>query len=103
MTEVPSVPSRASIMDKLSAAIVKVTGCEPSVALADTTRLRDDLGLDSFAGIELIFELEDMMNVRISQDAASSFQTIGDVVSYVVDHVPAAQAPAAEAKESSPP
>lgn len=94
-----SLPSRDTITDKLLAAFVKVTGREQgSVSLAESTKLRDDLGLDSFAAIELVFELEDMVGVRISQDAASSFQTVGDVVSYVIGQLSVAQSPAAESQ-----
>jgi acyl carrier protein len=92
-----TLPSRDTIMEKLLVAFVKVTGREQgSVSLAESTKLRDDLGLDSFAAIELIFELEDMVGVRIPQDAASSFQTVGDVVSYVIAQMSVAQTSSVE-------
>lgn len=81
---VPSVPSRDTIVEKLTEAFVKVTERDPaSVTIVDETKLRDDLGLDSFAALELLFELEETCNVRIPQDAAATFQTVGDVVAYV--------------------
>ena len=102
MTTDLTLPSRDTIMEKLLAAFVKVTGREQgSVSLAESTKLRDDLGLDSFAAIELVFELEDMVGVRIPQDAASSFQTVGDVVSYVIGQRSVAQTSAAEAREDT--
>ena len=80
----PSVPSRNAIVEKLTEAFVKVTERDPaSVTILDETKLRDDLGLDSFAALELLFELEETCNVRIPQDAAATFQTVGDVVAYV--------------------
>jgi acyl carrier protein len=94
-----TLPSRETIIEKLLAAFVKVTGREQgSVALAESTKLRDDLGLDSFAAIELVFELEDMLGVRIPQDAAASFQTVGDVVSYAIGQMSVAQSPTAESQ-----
>ena len=85
MTEILAVPSRDSVLAKLSAALLKVADREPaSVALAESTQLREDLGLDSYAALELIFELEDAVGVRIPQEAAVSFKTVGDVVSYVI-------------------
>ncbi len=84
MTE-SSLPSRAAVLDSLRNAFLKVTGDDaPPAALDEATRLRDDLGLDSFAALELIFELEDLVEMRISKSAAVSFQTVGDVVSFVI-------------------
>jgi acyl carrier protein len=77
-------PTKDVIVGKLREAFVKVTERDPaSIDLADTAKLREDLGLDSFAALELIFELEDMLSVRIPQDAAATFQTVADVVAYV--------------------
>lgn len=49
-----------------------------------SAHLRDDLGLDSFAALELLFELEDRLGVRIAKAAAPSFQTVGGVVTYLM-------------------
>ena len=77
--------SRPDIVDKLSTAFRKVTGQDPpATPLQESTRLRDDLGLDSFAALELIFELEDVLGVRIPNTAAVTFQTVGDVVTFAV-------------------
>jgi acyl carrier protein len=78
------VPSQELIVSKLLEAFVKVTERDPaSIDLVDTANLREDLGLDSFAALELIFELEDMLSVRIPQEAAATFQTVADVVAFV--------------------
>lgn len=77
--------SRADIVNQLHAAFCQVTGAEPAaVTWSESARLRDDLGLDSFAALELLFELEDRLGVRIARTAAQSFQTVGDVVSHVL-------------------
>lgn len=76
--------SRAAIVDELKAALARITAREPrALALQESTRLREDLGLDSFAAIELVFEVEDIFKVRIPQSAAVTFQTVADVVSYL--------------------
>jgi acyl carrier protein len=96
MTENPTAPSRDSVIETLRAALVKVTARDPaSVSLAESTRLREDLGLDSYAAVELVFEVEDLAGVRITREAASSFQTVGDVVSCVIEQLSTTQAPAA--------
>jgi acyl carrier protein len=102
MTEIPTVLSRASILEKLNAALVRVSAREPKqVSLGESTTLREDLGLDSFAAIELVFELEDQVGVSIPQEAAMSFKTVGDVVTYVLGQMSAAQASAAELQEGA--
>jgi acyl carrier protein len=52
-------------------------------ALNRSTRLREDLGLDSFAALELLFEIEDLVGVRIPQESAVKFETVGDVVTFL--------------------
>jgi len=97
MTEIPTSPD--SILEKINAALVKVSTREStSVALGESTKLREDLGLDSFAALELIFELEDQVGVRIPQETAVSFQTVGDVVTYVVGELSVVQARAASSQ-----
>ncbi|MDX2024627.1 MAG: phosphopantetheine-binding protein [Deltaproteobacteria bacterium] len=84
MVQETAFPSRDMIVDKMAQAFAKVTEKQlEASAMVDGTKLRDDLGLDSFAALELLFELEEMLNVRIPQEAAASFVTVGDVVVYV--------------------
>ncbi len=47
-----------------------------------TDRL-DELGLNSFAAVEMIFDLEEKFDIQIpynSNDARMEFETVGDVV-----------------------
>ncbi len=46
-------------------------------------RLMDDLDLDEIDIIELVLDLEERYNAEITDDDADSFQTVGDVVSYL--------------------
>ncbi len=91
--------SRGQVVEQLSAAFRKVTGQAAAPAVDESARLRDDLGLDSFAALELLFELEDLLGVRIAKTAAASFQTVGDVVTYVMAEL-AADPPVTEAVRS---
>ena len=50
-----------------------------------TDRL-EDLGIDSFAAVEMIFDLEEKFDIQISynsNDARPEFQTDGDVVAAI--------------------
>ena len=46
-------------------------------------RLIEDLGVDSFATLELIFELEDTLDVKIPDSEVKKMITVGDVVTYI--------------------
>lgn len=50
-------------------------------------RLLEDLGVDSFASIELVFELEDKTGLTIPDADAINFKTVGDVISYIRSHL----------------
>jgi acyl carrier protein len=54
-----------------------------NVDLAD--RL-EDLGIDSFAAVEMIFDLEEKFDIQISYNSNSArpeFETVGDVVNAI--------------------
>jgi acyl carrier protein len=51
-------------------------------SLQATDRL-DDLGIDSFSAVEMIFDLEEKFDIQISynsNDPRPEFETVGDVV-----------------------
>lgn len=80
----PTGLTRDAIVDKLRTALARTTtSTSAAPVVSESARLREDLGLDSFAAIELVFEVEDLLDVRIPQSAAVGFQTVADVVSYV--------------------
>jgi len=46
----------------------------------ETTTLKEDLGIDSLAAVELAMELESAFNVRIEDDELAGLKTVGDIV-----------------------
>lgn len=48
-----------------------------------TDSLLADVGVDSFAGIDLMYALEDMFNIKISDDEMKQIRTVRDVVDAV--------------------
>jgi acyl carrier protein len=61
----------------------RVSAEKRNIGVAD--RL-DDLGIDSFAAVEMIFDLEEKFDIQISynsNDPAPEFETVGDVVEAV--------------------
>jgi acyl carrier protein len=53
------------------------------------TRFKDDLDADSLDLYELVMELEDRYGVTVSEQQASRIETVGDAVSFVLEHAPA--------------
>jgi acyl carrier protein len=69
-----------------------------TIKLSDT--LRNDLGLDSMATIELLYEIEDAFDVQIPDRDLATLVTVANVTAYIEGKVAPAQ-PAA-AKPPSP-
>ena len=62
---------------------------KPGQTIELTDRL-DELGIDSFAAVEMIFDLEERFDIQISynsNDARPEFQTVGDVVTAIQKHL----------------
>ena len=45
--------------------------------------LRDDLGLDSMATIELVYRIEDTFDLQVPDEDLAGLVTVGNVISYV--------------------
>ena len=45
--------------------------------------LIDDLGMDSFGAIEVVFELEDKFEIKIPEDDIKKIKTVQDIVEYI--------------------
>ncbi len=57
--------------------------------IGEGTRFKQDLDADSLDLYELVMELEDRYGVSISEEQATRIETVGDAVSFVVEHAPA--------------
>ena len=47
------------------------------------SRLVEDLEMDSFTAVELLFELEDEYGLEIPDENIASFKTVRDIVDYI--------------------
>ncbi|MCM8779487.1 MAG: acyl carrier protein [Candidatus Omnitrophica bacterium] len=47
------------------------------------SKLVDDLGMDSFGAIEVVFELEDRFKIEISEKDLAEAKRVEDVVKYI--------------------
>jgi acyl carrier protein len=57
--------------------------------IAEGTRFKQDLDADSLDLYELVMELEDHYGVSVSEQQAAQIETVGDAVSFVMEHAPA--------------
>ncbi len=57
--------------------------------IGDSTRFKEDLDADSLDLYELVMELEDRYGITVSEEQAARIKTVGDAVSFVLEHAPA--------------
>ncbi len=62
----------------------KKFGTEPS-KISPETRLAEDLGVDSFGAVELMFELEEAFNLKIADSDIEHIKCVKDIVDYLVN------------------
>lgn len=55
----------------------------------EQTRFKEDLDADSLDLYELVMELEDRYGISISEEKAVKIKTVGDAVSFVLEHATA--------------
>ena len=70
-----------------------------AASIQTTHHLRDDLGLDSMAVIEMLYRIEEVFNLQIPDQDLVGLTTVGQVIAYVQDRV--APAPALAKKPAA--
>lgn len=70
-------------------------------SITESHHLRDDLGLDSVAVIELLFEIEDRFKIQIPDQDLPGLSTVGSVAAYVQQRLPSPNSAPAKTKPSA--
>ena len=65
-----------------SSIISKELNLDPSKVTLEAN-LESDLGADSLDAVEVIMALEDEFGIEISDDAAQTIKTVGDIVKHI--------------------
>lgn len=74
-----------------------------AASITDAHHLRDDLGLDSVAIIELLFKIEETFNIQIPDQDLPTLSTVGSVAAYVQQRLaPAKSSPSRASKKPAP-
>ncbi len=64
------------------AIVAKVSGKDPELLTPDA-ELVANLGMDSAKALELLVELEDQLDIEISDEDATRLNTVGDIIAFV--------------------
>jgi len=74
-------------MDDIAADVIAIIAKKaPEGQKIEMTDRLEDLGIDSFGAVEMIFDLEEKFDIQISynsNDAKPEFETVGDVVNAI--------------------
>lgn len=90
----------ASVADRIQTALADYLKRDPKT-ITPAHSLRDDLGLDSMATIELLFRIEEVFDLQIPDQDLQKLTTVGDVISYVEGRLREASAPPPASPASS--
>ena len=71
-----------------------------AASIQTTHHLRDDLGLDSMAVIEMLYRIEEVFNLQIPDQDLVGLTTVGQVIAYVQGRVAPPKAPAMAAAKT---
>lgn len=55
--------------------------------IKETAILTDDLGIDSFSSIEIVYELEDKFGIEIPEKDLADVKTVDDIVTYIISRL----------------
>lgn len=80
----------ATVIERVRSIVVDKLGVDEE-KVAETSSFVDDLSADSLDLVELIMAFEEEFStednlVEISDDDAANIQTVGDAVTYLVEH-----------------
>ena len=77
--------TREEIFENVKDVLVEQLGVEQG-EVTEEASFQEDLGADSLDLVELIMELEDQFEIKISDEDAQRIQTVGQAVDYISSH-----------------
>jgi acyl carrier protein len=80
--------NRDEVFDLVRGHLAEELEVDPA-KIEENTRFKDDLDADSLDLYELVMELEDRYGIAVSEEQSARIETVGDAVSFVVEHAPA--------------
>jgi acyl carrier protein len=77
---------REEIFERVKEVAVEELGVDES-KVAEAASFRQDLDADSLDLVELVMELEDQFELKISDEDAQKLETVGQAVDYILEHL----------------
>ena len=74
--------NRQELQEKIFLSLRNVLG-KKAKDISLEQKLVEDLGLDSFAALELIYDIEDSLGIKVPDEDAKKFVFVKDVLEYV--------------------
>ncbi len=71
--------------ERVKAIIVEQLGVSAE-DVTESASFIEDLGADSLDIVELVMALEEEYDIEISDEDAEKIQTVGDAITYIVEH-----------------
>jgi len=95
------MPAESEIAVRIRTALGEYLKRDPA-SIEPRHALREDLGLDSMATIELLFKIEEVFDLQIPDQDLQKLGKVSDVIAYVEGKVGRPAAPAAHAPAKPP-
>jgi acyl carrier protein len=93
--------SDRAVLGKIIQALAEYLKRDAS-SISQSHHLREDLGLDSMAVIELLYRIEETFNLQIPDQDLSGLTTVGSVADYVQSRLdPVKNAPSAAPQKTA--
>lgn len=70
------------VFEKVQDIIVEELGVDKEEVTLEAS-LSDDLGADSLDAVELIMAIEDEFEIKVSDEVAQGFKTVGQIVTFI--------------------
>lgn len=95
------MPAESEIAVSIRTALGEYLKRDPA-SIEPRHALREDLGLDSMATIELLFKIEEVFDLQIPDQDLQKLAKVSDVIAYVEGKVGRPAAPASRAPATPP-
>jgi acyl carrier protein len=82
MTEADSMTDDTAIAEKVILVLAETLHRDPQTIRLESS-LVDDLEMDSFMAIEMLFHLEDQYGIEIPDEQIQTFKKVSDIVEYL--------------------